>query len=120
MAQIENVTERGVVHCLIRDCNFLYVDAKGPGINEAKRHADETRHDAVEVKIDATLTVCPDPEDAEEEEDAEAEEDSEEDGGQWVGTGDCENCTREDVDLHDWAGSSICVDCLVHARSGGL
>ena len=80
----------------------------------AERHANEAGH-VVEVKVDATLTVYPDPGDANEE-----DEEDEEDDVQWVGTGTCENCYREDVDLCVWARMSICTDCLVRARSGSL
>ena len=111
--------ERGVVRCLVRDCDFLFVDAKGPGIIGAERHANETGH-VVEVKIDAILVVYPDTDDDEEDDDEEEEEDEEDDDVEWVGAGDCENCSREDVDLVVWAGMSICVDCLVLARSGSL
>ena len=57
-----------------------------------------------------------------EEEDEEEEEDdddaNDDDDAKWVGTGDCEHCYRDDVDLYDWAGMKICVDCVVLARSG--
>ena len=69
----DDVTERSTVRCLVTGCNFIDVDESGPGFDAAERHADQAGH-VVEVKIDAFLTVWPDPPHDDEEEE-EAEED---------------------------------------------
>ena len=116
MAQIEQSSERGLARCLVSGCDFVHRDAGGSGIAAAERHADQTGHGPVEVEIDALLVVYPDSDDSE---DDDTEEDADDDV-QWVGTGTCENCYREDVDLCVWAGMTICSDCLVLGQSGSL
>ena len=124
MGRIEHVAERAVVRCLVYGCGFVQLDTEGSsiGIDEAKRHADAALQHLVEVKIDVTLMISPvtTVDDEGEEEDEEEGDDDQDDGDRWVGTGDCENCSRDDVDLHDWAGMSICVDCLMSARARGF
>ena len=35
-----------------------------------------------------------------------------------VGTGECQHCHCDDVELYDWAGLSICFDCVVLGALG--
>ena len=52
MNQDDHISERAVVRCLDRECNFLDVDVNGPGVYLARRHADDAEHH-VEVRVDA-------------------------------------------------------------------
>lgn len=67
------------------------------------------------MEIDALLVVYPDSDDSEVDD---AEEDT--DDVQWVGTGSCESCNSEDVELCVWAGITICSDCLEMDQSDSL
>ena len=53
--------------------------------------------------------------------DADAEEavaDEDADAPPLVGAGDCEGCSRSDVELYQWGEMQICFDCTVLGRSG--
>ena len=48
----------------------------------------------------------------------EEEDDEEDTSPQIVGEGDCETCSRDDVELYEWGELKLCFDCVLLAQGG--
>ena len=120
-------------HVNVSECSAVALVRLRPGSVELvlDRDSDSYRLATDTGRYDALQVVCgeageevlvigfrPDRGLAPDEEEDEEGDDEEDTSPQIVGAGDCETCSRDDVELYEWGELNLCFDCVLLAQGG--